>query len=93
MVGDICMPESDYIELTAATASIKALLEAFRTEWDRDCNRRYEMEKMMLGRIDALESWRDRTEGSLKIIVAVASVSITISTGIAIAYAKSQLGI
>jgi hypothetical protein len=87
------MPEPDYAELKATTAAIKVLLEAFRTEWDRDCARRYEMEKAMLARIDALESWRDRTEGSLRVITAIATASVTISVGIAIAYFKSQLGI
>ena len=93
MVGDICMPESDYIELTKAVARIDTALKYFLDDWKQYCNQRYDAEKALLLRIDKLESWRDRTEGALKIIIAVASVSITISTGIAIAYAKSQLGI
>jgi hypothetical protein len=100
MAGVIKMAEGDIVELKIAIARIEEKITALTSTLNGFCDRQGTLNTArqvqidtLSSRLDLLESWRDKAEGSLRILTGISAAAITLAIGLAVALLKHWLQI
>jgi hypothetical protein len=100
MVGVIKMAEGDIVELKISIARIEEKLTALSATLNGFCERQGTLNTArqvqidtLSSRLDLLESWRDKADGSLRVLTFISGAAITLSIGLAVTLLKHWLQI
>jgi hypothetical protein len=100
MMRGLTVNEKDFVELKIAMARIEEKLMALAGDLKGFCDRQSQLNMnrqlqidTVSSRIDLLESWRDKADGSMRIITFLSGAAVSLSVAMIAAYLKHVFGI